>query len=601
VQARLPRRLGGLVPALLVVGVVALEGQTPPPPDTSDVTARYLEAGERARRLVPPLSRAGAEGILPPLSRVVFTRDSIEWSNLSTLGDLLQQVPGVYLLKAGWIGQVAVPAYRGQGARSVEYFLDGVPYLPIGADSTMVDPSLLPLSFYDRIEVDRLPGLLRVHLFTRRHDRMAPRSRVAITSGDLDISRYQGSLEQRAASGLGYALAFDFLGVASLERPHENDYQNANGWLQASYVPDPRRGVSLQYFLGGPRRLAIVAGGDTLSRGLDESRRDLHARAYLRQRTDGLGGSLDLIAARTSWGTESPVDTIPGPSRVISQLGVIAGYRTPIASLTAAGWRRSDWTRTELTATAAASPADLLTGSVELGYRRHDFDRTSSWVTARAGVLLPLGFSVAGTLRRGSMLEFPMFEEDSAREVRDHSATLAWTTRPLALEVGYARTAAPTPAGYWAYPRLGVVGHAGQAEWLTGRVRLTPRNWITLDAWYSDPIGDAGVDGQPPSHSMITGAIRSQFLRVFPSGFFELKVAMSVENFGTGTIGRNAGGEPVVLPGATFGRAQLQLQFGTFTAYLDRQNVLNSRDGWVPGIPTLRAANAFGIRWVFWN
>lgn len=595
------RRPAVALGALVLAGAVSLAGQTPPPPDTSDMTARFLEAAEQARRVAMPLARPGGHDLLPPLGRMVFTRDSIEWGNVSTLGDLLQQVPGVYLLRAGWIGQAALPAFRGQGPHSVEYRLDGVPYLPIGADSTAVDPSVLPLSFYDRVEVERLPGLLRVHLFTRRHDRLAPRTRVAITTGDLDIGRYQGALESRLASGFGYSAAFDFLGVASLARPNENDYQNTNAWLQLSWAPTARRGASLQYFLAGPRRLSIIGGSDTLARGLDESRRDLQARVYFRERTDGLGGSLDLLATRTMWSMPATADTLPDPERQLTQVGVLAGYRVPAASVGAAAFRRSDWTTLDLSVTGAAAPSDLVSAGVEFGLRRHSLERSSRWVTARAGLQLPLGVSLNGTLREGRRVEFPMLEADSARDVSERSLTVGFESTPLGVEVGYARTAAAAPAGYWSFPGAGLVGHEGVAEWLTARVRLTPRNWFTLDAWYSDPLGEAPVGGQPPSHSRVSAAIRSQFLRVFPSGFFELKVAMSVESFGSGTLGRVEEGDPVVLRGATFARAQLHLQFGDFTAYLDRQNLLDSRAGWVPGIPSLRGANAFGIRWVFWN
>jgi hypothetical protein len=95
----------------------------------------------------------------------------------------------------------------------VEYLLDGVPYFALGPDSVAVDPSLFPLSFIDRIDVERLPGLLRVHLFTRRHDRLPPRTRVAVASGDFDIARYQGSLERRLGSGVGYVVAVASTGL----------------------------------------------------------------------------------------------------------------------------------------------------------------------------------------------------------------------------------------------------------------------------------------------------------------------------------------------------------------------------------------------------
>jgi hypothetical protein len=43
------------------------------------------------------------------------------------------------------------------------------------------------------------------------------------------------------------------------------------------------------------------------------------------------------------------------------------------------------------------------------------------------------------------------------------------------------------------------------------------------------------------------------------------------------------------------------MQFGSFIAYWDRQNLLNQEREFVPGIRALAGANTFGIRWVFWN
>jgi len=110
----------------------------------------------------------------------VFDRDSIEWGHASTVGDLLLQVPGVYLWRGGFVGRPEPVNYQGRGATSAEYYLDGLPYVATGVDSVAVDPALFSLSFLDRIEVERWPGLLRVHLVTRRHDRRAPRSRIGI-------------------------------------------------------------------------------------------------------------------------------------------------------------------------------------------------------------------------------------------------------------------------------------------------------------------------------------------------------------------------------------------------------------------------------------
>jgi len=294
-------------------------------------------------------------------------------------------------------------------------------------------------------------------------------------------------------------------------------------------------------------------------------------------------------------------DTLAPREGSLKQLGVIAGYRTPVASTAVSAFRRSDWTTLDLLGRAGFAPDARVALAAEAGYRRHAGERRSEWVLASASVELPLGLRATGSWKAGNVVDLPMLEADTARAVDDRSVLVGWDGRKWGAEAGYARTSAATPAASWAFPALGIVGRAGTAEWITAHLRLTPSNWLTVDGWHSAARRGAEVEGQPPSHSMVTAAIRSRFLRVYPSGFFELKAAATVERFGTGTLGRTVEGEPVVLPGATFARVQLQLQFGGLTAYWDRQNFLSSAQARVPGIPSLPAANVFGIRWVFWN
>ncbi len=603
-----------IVAALL--GAASHAGAQEPPPvrpppivtDTSDMTARFLEAGELERTLLTPVPRPGAGGLLPVGGRIVFHRDSIEWGSAATLGELLQQVPGVYLARGFWIGTPEVLFFRGQAGSGIEYLLDGVPYLPVGDDSTAVDPSLLPVSFYERVEVERHPAGLRIHLLTRRHDRAAPRTRIAVGTGDLEASRYQGSLEKRFPSGVGFSGAFDFFSVAGLRNSRINDYQNTNAWVQGSWVRSERSGLVLQYFLSNPIRRASFGPAsnttDTLARPLEESRRDLQVRGYLRQRRDGLGGSLDLVFSRTTWAFKDSIvarDSLAPTDGSLNQVGVIAGYRTPMASSSVQAFRRSDWTTLDLLGRVGFAPDERLALAAEAGYRTHAGDRTSDWILASASLELPLGLRATGSWKVGSVVDLPMLASDTAREVDDRSVMVGWDGRRWGAEAGYARTSAATPAPSWVFPAIGTVGRIGTAEWITGHLRLTPSNWFTLDGWHSAARGGAQVEGQPPTHSMVTAAIRSKFLRVYPSGFLELKAAATVETFGTGTLGRTADGDPVTLPGATFARVQFQIHFGDLTAYWDRQNFLSSDLARVPGIPSLPAANVFGIRWVFWN
>ncbi|HZN96467.1 MAG TPA: hypothetical protein VFB61_01920, partial [Gemmatimonadales bacterium] len=130
--------------------------------------------------------------------------------------------------------------------------------------------------------------------------------------------------------------------------------------------------------------------------------------------------------------------------------------------------------------------------------------------------------------------------------------------------------------------------------------RIAPVQWLTLETWYSDPRGES-PDGLPPTHSVGAGTIRSKFLRQFPSGIFDLKLRLSVESWGTGTIGRDPFGSPIVLRGATFFRSLVQIQLDRFYLYWDRVNLTDTKRTYVPGFEIPALGSAFGVRWEFSN
>jgi hypothetical protein len=99
----------------------------------------------------------------------------------------------------------------------------------------------------------------------------------------------------------------------------------------------------------------------------------------------------------------------------------------------------------------------------------------------------------------------------------------------------------------------------------------------------------------------VSGTIRSKFLRKFPSGTFDLKLRLSVENWGTGVAGRDTLGVPLTLRGATFFRSLIQFQLGSFSVYWDRVNLTSSHLGYVPGFEIPAFGSNFGVRWEFLN
>ncbi len=580
--------------------------------DTTDISAVFLRTAEANRTRVPVFPRLGRPDLLPGLSRIVLDRDTMDWHNSETLSDLLTKVPGVFLWRGGWVGRPEPINFQGRAAASTEFLIDGVPFLPLGPDSVSVDPSLFPLSFFDRVEVERLPGLLRVHLFTRRHDRLPPRTRIAVASGDFDIARYVASLERRSQGGFGFVVAAEHLAV-----PDRNNFQGSYGntqtWLQASYVPRAGRVAGMvQWISGSPKRElfgtpAAVVPRDTLSQGLEGGRSDLHLNLSVRPDADGLGISGSVVAARSSWSEDSTAVSLGGPDRHVRfvdqalwQFGGRIGHRTRHSAFSGEVWHRTRWTPLDARASLGLAPVAAIAVSGEGVYQRHDGDRTSRWVTARGTLSMPLGLRAGVVGRTGSVLAHPALSGAIPQNVTDVGLLggLDWTR--LAVEVGLWRTAGFAPETFPLYRTIDSIRPLGVTNWITVHARLAPRQWFVIDGWYSDPRG-AAVEGLPPTHSIVNATIQSRFLPTFRSGIFGLKLQGSIEGWGAGVIGRDAKGEPIAHKGATLFRGLLQLRIGDFVAYYDRVNIQGTDLGYLPGLRIPRFASTFGVRWEFTN
>jgi hypothetical protein len=564
--------------------------------DTVDYTARYLRAQEQEEVRVPVLPALTPAGPRPALTRLVFTRDSIEWMSGATVGDLLAQVPGVYLWRGGYTGRPELVNFEGRGASSAEYYLDGVPFVAAGIDSIAVDPSLFSTSFLDRVEVERWPGLLRVHLFTRRQDRLAPRTRIAIARGDRDFARYEGDLERRYASGAGFGLAADYLNSPTASGT-SSSYSNTQVWAQGGYIPSDRFGVQYQLVRSRPKRRAFTISdltpSDTIGAGHTATRTDAQFRLSLRPRGPNTGPGLDLIYARSAWDGA-------GLDQQINQLGGYGSFRRPTLSLGVSGFHRSRWTPLDLRATAGWTPAAQFTVSAEAAHQRHHGGRSSDYVALAAGLRPVRGVSLTGTARLGNVVAAPSIVSDTAQRLRDFEASLAWDRERFGAEVRYTRTSAFNPFAYADFLEIPSLAPSPEVDWLTASVRVAPLRWLTLQSWYSDPRRGT-VDGVPPTHSVSTATIRSKFMRAFPSGVFDLKLQLGMESWGQGTIGRDALGDPVNLRGATFFTSLVEFQIQSFSLYWQRGNLSATKLTYVPGFRLPAFGSNFGVRWEFVN
>ncbi len=582
-----PRGLAGQIPDSL-----------PPdslPPDTVDVTARFLEAQRLEAEGVPMFPLVGAEGPRPSGSRVVFDRDSIDWANAQTLGDLLAQIPGVFVWRGGWIGRPELPQYQGRGAASVEYLLDGVPLIPVGPDSVAVDPVLMSLSLLERVEVERWPGLLRVALYTRRHDRLAARSRLGVATGDDDVARYDGALQRQFASGLGFSLAADFLSAPTASG-FASGHEQTQYWIQLGYLKSKSFGAQAQLLRTEPERDPFlgVTTTDTIGEPLQGNRSDYRVRVFTERGPPDSPLRIDLLYSRTSWDGS-------GVTQSFDRYGGAIVHRSRTAVLKASVFGGSRWTTLDVSAQAGWSPTSLVSLRAEARHQRHDGDRMSSWVGLRASLDLPRRITLAGSARVGSAVRHPAITADSAQDLRDIGVTATWNHRVLGAELGLWRTAAFAPRAFQPFRPVAAFAPVAETEWMTIAGRVSPAPWFTIDGWYSTALGGASSDGQPPDHLVGRATIRSKFLRKFPSGIFDLKLQLSAERWGAGVLGRDAVGAALAHPGATFLRGQVQLEFGRLRIFYDRYNLQGTDGAYVPGFPVPRFGTTFGVRWDFLN
>lgn len=567
-------------------------------------TDRFLRLQDRIKvrlAVAPPLN---ADGPRPAGSRLVFTADSLRWVNGESVADLLGQVEGAYVWRGGWQGRAAYANFRGRGAASTEYLLDGVPYVAAGFDSVAVDGGRLPLSLFERVEIERLPGLLRVHLFTPRQARLAAASRLQIGTGTGGLTRFAAALEQRSRRGFGVSLLADYLNTASATS-NAQAFRNTHLLGVLQYVPTPRAGVEVLLTRNAPVRrpfLAVTtAGTAALDSGLADRRSDLRARAFWRARADGFGAGLDVIASRTSVGdTLSDTLAVPQFRQRIDAAGAVLGLRGPTAFLTAEGWVRSRWTTAEGRVRSGASVGSALTLSADGVYQRHDGDRTSRWVAGRASLRLPVGLTLGAGARAGRIVGAPSLLADTAQSITELEGTAAFESGPIGLHGAITRVSAFRPPGFAVFPQVPRIGLVDEVTWVSGGGRLRPFSWLTLESWGSTPLRGTAI-GQPPRHAVSSGTIRTKFLRAFPSGVLDLRLQAGVEYWDAFVIGVDAGGGAVTLPTTTHVFVQAQLQLQAFEIYFQQRNTANRLVQYVPGYTIPGYANSFGIRWRFTN
>ena len=593
-------RTAGAVSALavpLVLAAAPARAQVPAPPPKADTTAAVQDTAVvdsliRGVRLPVP-NPAVPQGPLPPGSRYTFTRDSILWSGGLTLADLLTRIPGVYVLRAGFVGEPEYIQYYGRGGTALEVYWDGMPWVPLGGDTVAVDPGQFPLTYLRQVDVEVQAGVLRVYLVSERHETPAVRTKVRVQSGAFKSAQYAALFQKRMPGGLGLDLGANYVGT---DGPNQAAGADAfDIWGKVSWMPTDRVGMSYQVRRQNLKRDGI--GGGQSVPALDGARTDMQFDMFAQSRGDGLGFSGDIGVASSFWTADSGVT--PGRHGVRQ---VHAGLRYRGSTLGIGAEIRGADARTPLAADARLgwTPLSWFVVAGDAGYRRHEHDRTSKWVRGSAGIYYgPL--SLVGEAAVRDVVAAPVFAGDTAQATTDLQLRLGLRSRWLSGNATVQKRDAYAPVPYLELPIIPALGPSPKATYLVADAYLSPISALTLSGQYSNPVSGEAADFQPPQHVRAALTLRSKFWRTFRSGAFDLKLQVATERWAEGTGGMSDQGTPIRLPAAQFWDFQVEVQLVSFTAFWVLRNGTLSEDEFVPGLPYPGNAQYFGASWVFGN
>ncbi len=548
-----------------------------------------------AAPLVIPIGEPSVPaGPLPPGTRYTFNSDSILWVRGLTLSDLLASIPGVYIARAGFLGQPEYIAYAGRGGASIEIYWDGMPMNPMGGDSLFIDPGRIPLTYLHRVDVHVLPSRLKIYLVSARHSGLDARTELTVGTGDFNTGKFAGVFQKRWPMGLGINLAADFVGTDGASGLGRND-QTFDVWARLDFHPSDRTEASWQLRRQREERDPVGTAPDILVPRRFGTRTDILVTLASGSEPHGMGLRVETLLAASSWTSDSLV-----PDQHVRQARLTLRYRRPASTLEITGLVGDARTTAGVEGMVGWVPFQGLVVSASGRWRKHEADRTSQGATGSVGLYRGI-FSLVGSVDLNDEVQAPAIRNDSAQRTLDRSLQAGLDLGALSGRAGMVRRDRFLPLPYPDLKVISGVDTSQAATYVVANVRWETSDALAFTAMYSTPAAGKSADLQPPTHGRVEITLRSKFWKTFRSGAFDLKVQIAMESWSTGTAGLDDAGQPITLVGATFYESFLQFQIAGFTAFWSLRNAYNNPVPFVPGLTFPRSVQTFGVKWKFLN
>jgi len=237
-----------------------------PIPPRADTIVKRDSIAERDSIARARLARLAADSVKTPLARaempalVDVARPVMSWDRQAlfatgalTLLDLLERIPGLTALRAGWLASPMIGAYMGDVGR-IRVFFDGIELDPL--DPRMggaVDLGSIQLWTAEEVRVERGADEIRVHVRSWRTQRTTPYTRADVGTGDQETNLYRGFFGRRFHRGEALQVAAQQLSTTPARLANSSNHATVMariGWAHGRWSVDatllrasPDRGV----------------------------------------------------------------------------------------------------------------------------------------------------------------------------------------------------------------------------------------------------------------------------------------------------------------------------------------------------------------------
>ncbi len=461
-----------LVAALLIPAARTAAAQQP----QRDTTARAdtMRADSDTVRSVVPIAAADTT---PPdtipeapfahaeLPASVEVGPSYHWdrrelfaSGALTLADLLERVPGISVLRPGWLASATQAMYLGDADR-VRVFYDGLEYPSLDQrNGGLLDLSRVQLWTLEDVTVVRGANEVRVYLRSWRVDRHIPYTRVDIATGDLDTQIYRGFFGRRFRNHLGIQLGGQQFGTNAPQSIGGGDALALFGRVGWSRGPWSVDAFALRNRFTRDRQISLLDAPSIA--GERAKRTDAYVRGgygdpdagawaqltaswlQLQEMTPSSGFSdipddadttttaHEYVAAAglTQWGVRMSLTDrlLRSQGSSVNSVVAHAAIERPRYAIAARAEHRSADSSSGEEVTARVSPVPYVALVGSIGRRHGGADGADDAVTARAeaGVRVFRTWLSGGVIRRGeSALPAPVLYDSTFVPVRESAAS----------------------------------------------------------------------------------------------------------------------------------------------------------------------------------